>query len=78
MADSVGGSTENAKVLVADMAGRQWGRVSRVQVEAGGVSKGAFAAWITDGYHRAKHSPAVQVIDGCPSTRPAALQAGLA
>ncbi len=58
------GATENAKVLVADMAERQWGRVSRVQVEAAGVSKGAFADWIKTGYlHRV--FPGVYAVGHC-------------
>lgn len=46
------------------MAARQWGRVSRVQVEAAGVSKGAFAAWIKAGYlHRV--CPGVYAVGHC-------------
>jgi hypothetical protein len=46
-------STENAKVRVGQVAGRQWGRVTRAQLEGLRVTSATVAMWLTQGYlHR--------------------------
>lgn len=46
-------STENSKARVALVAGRQWGRVTRAQLEGLGIASSTIAMWLRQGYlHR--------------------------
>jgi very-short-patch-repair endonuclease len=46
-------STENSKVRIGRVAGRQWGRISRAQLRSLGIAESTIAMWLHQGYlHR--------------------------
>jgi predicted transcriptional regulator of viral defense system len=70
------GWTQNAKVRLSGLAGRQFGRVSRAQLEGLGISKAGVVRWLGEGYLQRLH-PGVYAVGHCARTTEGDLAAAL-
>jgi hypothetical protein len=70
------GWTPNAKVRVGRLAERQWGRVSRAQLQRVGISKAGVVRWVREGYLHCVH-PGVYAVGHCAPTSEGDLAAAL-
>jgi Protein of unknown function (DUF559)/Transcriptional regulator, AbiEi antitoxin len=70
------GWTQNAKVRIGRLAERQWGRVSRAQLQRLGISKAGVVRWVREGYLHRLH-PGVYAVGHLAPTAEGDLAAAL-